>query len=140
MNEMLEPNQPNEGDQTSAPVKPPSDDQAGPEGAGRERKPRGAVRQIASEEECLAALTRLPGLNLARVIDDRQTNAFKGIYVAILQHHARKQASPRAVLEQPGLIEALRRNPELANLLEPLLSDEQIEALMSQTRDAPEND
>lgn len=104
------------------------------------RQPRGqagsAKRRIASEEDCLAALSQLPALVTMGLVDLKQANAYKGIYAVILQHYQRKQAnSDRPILDQPGLADLLRKNPDLANLLEPLLSVEQIEALMRQGHD-----
>lgn len=92
-----------------------------------------AARQAASEADCLAALSRLPALNMTGLIDIKQTNAFKGVYSSLLQYYSRRQASPSTpALDQPGLVDALRRSPELISLLEPFLSDEQIDALMAE--------
>jgi hypothetical protein len=114
----------------------PVDDRAHPERAGQGRSSRGGAKPpIASEEDCLAALSRLPALNLAGMIDVRQANAYRAIYATILQHGQRRQASPTTAFDHPVLLELLRRDPSLANLLEPLLSQEQIARMMSQARD-----
>lgn len=96
-----------------------------------------AKPKIASEEDCLAALSQLPALVTMGLVDLKQANTYKGIYGVILQHYQKKQVNAdHPVLDQPGLADVLRKNPRLANILEPLLSREQIEALMRQGNDA----
>lgn len=88
---------------------------------------------IATEQECLAALTKLPGLVMLGVIDIQQANAFRGIHSTILQHLARRQASTELIgADRPRLAALLSKHPELASELEPLLSDEQIAKYMRQ--------
>ncbi|HXT59941.1 MAG TPA: hypothetical protein VN699_14985 [Pirellulales bacterium] len=119
----------------------PGDDRSGPERAGQGhagqgRSSRGGAKlPIASEEDCLAALSRLPALNMLGMIDVRQANAYRGIYATILQHGQRRQASPTTALDHPGLLDLLRKDPALAGLLEPLFTQEEIARMLSQARD-----
>jgi hypothetical protein len=132
MSEMMEPTAPVAGDNQPPELRPSRDGGAAQSASSRGRD----KRRAASEEDCLAALSQLVPLNMAGMIDVRQTNSFRGVYATILQYHQRKRGSgTSAVLDQPGLVDILRAHPELANLLEPLLSDEQIANLMSPTRD-----
>ena len=109
---------------------------AGQGHAGQGRPSRGGAKlPIASEEDCLAALSRLPALNMLGMIDVRQANAYRGIYATILQHGQRRQASPTTALDHPGLLDLLRKDPALAGLLEPLFSQEEIARMLSQARD-----
>ena len=108
----------------------------------REQRPKteNAKRRIASEQDCLAALSQLPALVTMGLVDIKQANAYKGIYSVILQHYHKKQTgADRPTLDQPGLADLLRKNPDLANLLEPLLSLDQIEALMRQGDDGADS-
>jgi len=96
---------------------------------------RGSGRQshIAGEEECLAALSRLPALVALRMLTTAQANTIRATYTAMLQHHRqqRTKSDHCAGADNDALIAQLVRNPELANLLEPLLSKEQIAAIMA---------
>lgn len=132
MSEMMEPTAPVAGDNQPPELSPSHDG-----GAARSASSRGRGKpRAASEDDCLAALSQLVPLNMAGMIDVRQTNSFRGVYATILQYYQRKRGSGApAGLDQPGLVDILSAHPELANLLEPLLPDEQIANLMSRTRD-----
>jgi hypothetical protein len=105
--------------------------------AGQERPSEGRAKsRVATEHDCLAALSQLPALMTFGLVDVKLANAFKGIYATILQHYQRKTAnSEKPTLDRPGLLDMLRKHPDLANMLEPMLSKEQIEALMQQGQD-----
>ena len=139
MSDMIE-SAPSDARAPAAPsVSRPDEGPGGPERCSQGRSARpGAKQPIESAEDCLAALGRLPALNMLGVLSEKQINAFKGVYSTMLQYYQRQQATPRSAnLEEAGILEALRRNPMLANLLEPVLSQEQIDSLMAQARDEP---
>jgi hypothetical protein len=97
----------------------------------RAEQPRRGRPRIASEENCLAALTQLGSLATLGMLTTAQVNAIRGIYSTLLQYHQRQQSGPaRTVGNEQELVRQLRKNPELANLLEPLLTKEQIEMLL----------
>lgn len=93
-------------------------------------------QRIPSENECLAGLSRLTELLLARFVTPAQANAIRANLTTILQHHRQQRATHDrgGVADQDALAEQLARQPELANLLEPLLSKELIAAIMARAR------
>ena len=107
----------------------------------RAEQPQRRRAPIASEEDCLRVLSTLGGLVALGTFSTAQANTIRSIYTAILQHHQRQQAGPaRLVVNEQELARQLRNNPELATLLEPLLTEQQIENLVRSGRDADESD
>lgn len=96
----------------------------------------GKRRHVASEEECLAGLSALPGMVALGILSTAKANSIRGTFMGILQHHRQKQVSPeRHVGSDDALTDMLSRHPELANLLEPLLSREQIAEILARAKD-----
>lgn len=92
--------------------------------------------EIATEEECLAALSRLPALVALHILTSAQANTIRSTYTAILQHHRQTRAkSESGGVPDDALVDMLSRHPEMANLLEPLLSAEQIAAILARAKD-----
>jgi hypothetical protein len=70
------------------------------------------------------------------MLSTAKANTIRGTYTAILQHHRQKQApADRGGANDDALAEMLSRHPELANLLEPLLSAEQIASILGRAKD-----
>ncbi len=93
-------------------------------------------RHVATEEECLAALSGLPAMVALGMLSTAKANTIRGTYMAILQHHRQKQApADRGGVNDDALVDMLSRHPELANLLEPLLSAEQIASILARAKD-----
>lgn len=97
----------------------------------RRGQPKNNARNIPSAEACLAALAQLPGLVALKYLTPAEANAVRGVYQAILQHHQKA----RAASIQPGiadadLLEIARANPEILSMLEPLLTDEQMDLIL----------
>ncbi len=95
----------------------------------------GAKRHVASEEECLAALSRIPALILLGMLTTAKANAMRGSYAAILQHYRQKQIPTDRGVADDALVDILSRNPEFANMLEPLLSAEQIASILARAKE-----
>jgi hypothetical protein len=107
----------------------------------RSESPEKARAPIASAEDCLAILSRLGGLVILGLLGTAQANAIRSTYTAILQYHERQQSGPsRTIADEKDLAKLLRKYPELAKLLEPLLTDEQIEMLLRGGKDAADAD
>jgi hypothetical protein len=90
---------------------------------------------VASAEQCLAALTQLPGLVAMGLLTPAQANSMRATFATILQHHQKSQNAPTPARATPEVVQAVRNHPELATLLESLLTDEQLEALLKEARD-----
>jgi len=102
---------------------------------GNSRYQRHAGAAAASADQCLRALTQLPGLVAMGMLTPAQANSMRATYATILQHYQKTQSTPSHAPATADVVQAVRNNPELAALLEPLLTDEQIEALMQETRE-----
>jgi hypothetical protein len=99
------------------------------------RRGRAQGHVVASVQQCLAGLSSLPGLIALGYLSTAQANAIRGAFTAILTHHQKTQAPPKSAKAGIDVMQAVRDHPELAALLEPLLTDEQLDSLMEQTRD-----
>lgn len=105
------------------------------EDAGNGRKRRNGRANVASVEDCLRALTQLPGLLLMGMLTPAQANSMRATFATILQHHQKAQSTPIPGPATADVVQAVRNNPDLAAVLEPLLTDEQLESLMKEARD-----
>jgi hypothetical protein len=100
------------------------------------RRKSGGASNIPTKKECLKALAQLPGLVVTGMLKTAQANALRGIYQTILQAHQKDEADGAAgAIADSDLREAIRRDPQLAALLEPLLTDQQIAMLMQEADD-----
>jgi hypothetical protein len=91
---------------------------------------------VAGEEECLAALSRLPSLVALGLLSTAKANAMRASYMAILQHYRQKQSpAEQASVADYAMLDMLARHPDLANLLEPVLSAEQIASILARAKD-----
>ena len=92
----------------------------------------GNRRPVAGEEDCLAALSSLPGLVALGVLSTSQANTIRGVYSTMLQHHRQNRArNERGGAVDDAMVDMLARHPELANMLEPILSAEQIATILA---------
>ena len=118
-----------------------------PDGSQRTRgKKRKASRprqadSILSEAQCLAGLSRLPGLLAFNMIKADKSNAMLGAFREILRHHSSaKDPGRNAGIVDDDMLAVLRKNPELFQLLEPLLTDEQIELILNDEQDGKDEE
>ena len=125
----------------------PQDDPAGKASrrpGGKKRgadNPRQGRAAIASAEDCLAMLSRLPSLVTLGLLSTAQANTIRSTCTAILQYHERQQSGPsRTVVNEKDVAKLLQKHPEYAKLFEPLLTTEQIETLMRGGKDAGDSD
>jgi hypothetical protein len=120
----------------------PQDDPAGKASrrpGGKKRRadnPRQGRAAIASAEDCLAMLSRLPSLVTLGMISTATANTIRSTCTAILQYYGRQQSGPsRTVVNEKDVAKLLRTHPEYAKLFEHLLTDEQIEILVRGGKD-----
>jgi len=105
----------------------PDQEKGHPHERQRRRRPG-----VSSVDECLAALSALPKLVALGLLSPAQANAIRAAYQAVLRHHSQQDGAPhRRAADQAGLRQVLRENPQLANFLVGLLSDEDIADLLS---------
>ena len=103
--------------------------------AGRQRS--GARQRTAPDSDaCLDGLGRLPGLIVMGLVTTAQANAIRGVYGTILQQHHRTQTGrDQSQLDDADVMAMLRDNPGLLSMLAPLLTDEQIAAIMEEAKE-----
>ncbi len=95
-------------------------------------------RRIRSVEECHHALDQLPGMVAMGVIAPAQANAIRGALRDVIAVHQRNAgASPMAATIDRDMLERLRHDPQMMNMMAPLLTPDQIAELMGSTTDAP---
>ena len=99
---------------------------------------RGRAGKIPSREECLFALAHLAGLVALRLIEPSQANAMRGIFEAILREHNFHHGGRGPQLGDDVVRKISQDNPELIAMLEPLLTDAQIDLLMREKGDDAE--
>lgn len=104
--------------------------------SGRQRS--GAKQRSAPDtDDCLAALGQLPGLIAMGLVTTAQANAIRGVYSTILQqHHRTRSGRDQAQLADADVMAILRENPSMLSMLAPLLTDEQIAAIMEDSEGA----
>ena len=110
------------------PQKPAASGQADPR-APRSRPPQ----RLLSAEACISKMEALPGLISMSVLTPAQANAIRGTYSTIIDYHYKQQQQSRtagAPLSDSHVAELKRISPDILNHLAPLLSDEQLAALM----------
>jgi hypothetical protein len=83
-------------------------------------------------------LSRLPGLVALGVLPPAQANTIRATYSTLLQSHDRHEKVPARTIDNE-LVRHLRKNPRLANLVEPFLTKDQIEMVLRGDID-PENE
>ena len=109
-------------------AKPKSKEQtssaADPErGTSGSRRPRRMPELL----DLLAKLEQLPGMVLLGLITPAQANVVQRSVNKLIDVVMHSQTSPSSVVHPAGLIDACRRDPQLIAIIEPLLSDGQLE-------------
>jgi hypothetical protein len=107
--------------------------------AGRNRDDAHSNRSERSEipscEDCLQAIAALPGLVAMRFLTSAQANSIRATYVAILHYHDRNRQGHSAQLADDDVLKLWRDQPQLIDLLQPFLTQAQLDLLMREARD-----
>jgi hypothetical protein len=107
---------------------------------GRQQDQGGGSRKpsIPDPNACLAALAQMPGMVAFKLITPAQSNAMRAPLEAILRQHnwtATRAGQSEGRIANVDLMELARRNPEVLNMLAPVLTEEQITMVMKTTTD-----
>jgi hypothetical protein len=117
----------------SSPGQPPPESASGPQPTSKKAKPA-----IASESECLAALSKLPGLLVLGLLKPQVANAMRGPYKDLLEHHRHAQQAPaNGGIQDDDLLRIVRDHPEFLEMLSGIVTDEQIQLVLKQATDEP---
>jgi hypothetical protein len=109
---------------------------ASPESPKAKGKHKRRAGQILTPDQCLGGLRQLPGLVATGLLRPQSANAIRGAFHELLSHHDRASHPGAAVTDLgPEQLSAIRDNPALQQLLEPLLTDEQIAFIMREPND-----
>jgi hypothetical protein len=117
---------------TALPPPSPNDGDPSRSQRTRERSRKGSA--IPSAEEILAMLVRLNGLVALKLISSAQATVMQRNLRTILDYHVRQVQGGQPGLPQAALAELCRKDPRILNLLEPLLTDAQVDWLMGDGR------
>jgi hypothetical protein len=111
-----------------------SQDKRREESTGRRRRPsQGARSAIPSSVDCLKGIAQLTGLLALGLIKPAQANAIRAAFREILQYHKTATKQAEKTLSNADIMDILRKDPRLLSLLEPLLTEEQIDMVMRNT-------
>jgi len=107
----------------------------------RDKSKRAKSQQVYDVQKCLEALSQLSGLLMLDYVRPAKANAIRSIMEVILRHH-RETASTHSASSPKDIdiMSILRTRPELVNLFEPMLTDEQLETLMQQAKDGDDRE
>ena len=109
----------------------PSTAVASPRETSKRRRSSRQPRNLPDADASLEALAQLPGLLAMGLITTGQANSMRGIYSTMLQELNRRQTSrSQTQLDDADIMQLLRDNPGMLNMLAPLLTDDQIDAVM----------
>ena len=99
--------------------------------AHQSRRQERSGPKILSREECLAKLSALPTLVAMGLLTTSKANCIRGTIATVLQFGSSKVTTDSSRdLDPNELASVLQANPELAKFLAPLLSTEEIEAIL----------
>lgn len=97
------------------------------------RRKRGT---IASIEDCLIALASLAGAVAMGLLKPAQANSIRASYTEILRYHQKNETrSDRNGLADADVMEIMRKDPKMFSMMEPFLTDEQIDLVMKNAKD-----
>jgi hypothetical protein len=116
------------------PADQPNAGASGPQAGSQQRYSRRRT-SVPTVVECLGQLASLPGLVALRMLTPAQSNAIRASLNDILQHHERAKSShQRSAIADADILDLMGRDPRILNMLEPLLTDEQIAMFAQQTK------
>lgn len=108
---------------------------AAPKNNGKRQRKKS---QIPDVDACLRALSVIPGLLAMHVITPSHANSMVRVYSTILQHHQGQQrAGTQHVLSSDAIKSLLQKDPTMMSILEPLLTDEQINLILKEVKESP---
>jgi hypothetical protein len=90
---------------------------------------------IPSPDDCARAIAQLAGLVAMGMLKPAQANAIRAAFRDILHHHRTKAKEADKSVSNADVMDLLRHDPKLLNLLAPLLTSEQLDMVMSAGRE-----
>ena len=91
---------------------------------------------ILSDDQCLAGLSQLPGLLALNMVKPGHANAMRGCFKDILSYRLQSgRNAGDATMSDEDALSLWRSNPDKFHLIEPLLSDAQIDLIFGEGDD-----
>ncbi len=92
--------------------------------------------KIPDVEACLAALAALAGAVALGYLKAAQANSIRAMYTEILRHHQKNESrDDRKGIADADVVELMRKDPKVFSMMEPFLTDEQIDMVMKNAKD-----
>ena len=94
--------------------------------------------KVPTVSECLASLSQISGMVALKLITPAQANAMRGSLEAILRQHNRSGTRVGATegnIQNMDLVDLAKRDPQVLNMLETILTDQQIAMVVKATKD-----
>jgi hypothetical protein len=91
--------------------------------------------RILTADDCRQMLGELPSLITLKLITPAQANAITRTLQTLMSESRASQASGPAKVADENLIALLREQPHVLEMIEPMLTDEQVDQIMKGVRD-----
>ncbi len=105
------------------------------EAASQRQSRRRNPGQVLDQQQCLTGLSQLPGMLAMGLIKPAQANAMRGVFKELLDHHREDRQQASGAVSTDDMIAAVRKNPALLKLFEPMLTDEQLDMVMNAVKE-----
>jgi hypothetical protein len=115
-----------------------SGDNASPENTDQEQRKqrRRKSGQVLNKQKCLEGLSHLPSLLATGFIKPPVANSMCGVYRELLSHHQQaERAGAGPTVENADVMALLRADPNILAMIEPFLTDDQLELIMREATD-----
>lgn len=109
----------------------------GSENAAQRKSRRRNPGQVLDQQQCLIGLSQLPGMVAMGLIKPAQANSMRGALKDLLDHHREDRQPASGTVATDDMIAAVRKDPALLRLFEPMLTDEQFDLVMQAVQEAP---
>ncbi len=90
---------------------------------------------IPSENDCLRAIAQMAGLVALGLLEPAQANSARASFRELLAHYRGRAREAEKGLSNANVMDVLRQDPKLLDLLAPLLTSEQIDMVMNATNE-----
>ena len=90
---------------------------------------------IPSPEDCARSMAQLIGLVTMGLLKPAQANTIRNALRDLLQYHQGKAKEAETGLANADVLDLLKKDPTVLSLLEPLLTEAQIEMIMKNAND-----
>ncbi|MBC8867948.1 MAG: hypothetical protein H8E44_00950 [Planctomycetes bacterium] len=104
-------------------------EQAAGENTRQKRRQRKSA-DIPTEEDCLGAIAQVARLAAMGLLKPAQANSIRGSFRDILSYHQKKAKENEQGISNADVLDVFQQDPKLLSLLEPLLSQEQIDLIL----------